>query len=290
MKVFLSWSGEQSRRVAEAIRDWLPNVHQRVEVFFSPNDVEKGAKWSNEIDLQLRDTRFCIVCLTPEALQSSWINFEAGAISKGIGQNRIAPLLLNLAKSDVSGPLSLFQLADFAVDDIRHVVRSLNNAFEEDRLSEDLLGRAFDRWWPDLDRSVSEIIKNSPAKSVSPKPQREVIDETLLNTREIIRQMSGLRKTSPNQRAISALAAININVTKLYEIIDAEEFVEGINPIQSLGRKMIQFNSVVGKTGGGSLVKLRSWVRPLRVPGAPALQVVASAEEKPGEDSDADGQ
>ena len=41
MKVFISWSGELSKNIAEVIKKWLPCIIQSVEVFFSPDDIEK---------------------------------------------------------------------------------------------------------------------------------------------------------------------------------------------------------------------------------------------------------
>ena len=45
MKVFISWSGEESRDYGEAIREWLENTLQRVEPYFTPEDTEKGTRW-----------------------------------------------------------------------------------------------------------------------------------------------------------------------------------------------------------------------------------------------------
>jgi hypothetical protein len=169
--------------MGEAFRRWLPNVHQQIELFFSPSDIEKGTKWATEVDAQLRDTRFCLVCLTPEALTSTWLNFEAGAISKGIGQNKVAPILFDLSKSDVSGPLSLFQLADFVQDEIRDVIRAINNSFEGQRINEDLLVRAFDRWWPDLERGIQTIRTDVEGGKTPTKSVPEMTQEILLTSR-----------------------------------------------------------------------------------------------------------
>jgi TIR domain len=82
MKVFISWSGERSRAVAEVLRQWLPNVIQAVTSWVSLDDIEKGAPWSTDIAVQLGECRAGLICLTPENLSASWLLFEAGALSK----------------------------------------------------------------------------------------------------------------------------------------------------------------------------------------------------------------
>ena len=61
MRVFISWSGELSERLAGAIRDWLPTVLTFVKPYFTPADIEKGARWQNEISKALATTSFGIV-------------------------------------------------------------------------------------------------------------------------------------------------------------------------------------------------------------------------------------
>lgn len=39
MKVFLSWSGEKSRAVAEALREWLPYINPEIEPSMSDSDI-----------------------------------------------------------------------------------------------------------------------------------------------------------------------------------------------------------------------------------------------------------
>jgi hypothetical protein len=78
VRVFISWSGEQSREIALALRDWLPPVIQAAkEPYMSEKDNEAGTLWDQVISAELEASNFGIVCLTPSNLESRWINFEA---------------------------------------------------------------------------------------------------------------------------------------------------------------------------------------------------------------------
>src|SRR5438045_9691418 len=82
MRVFICWSGERSRAVAEALYEWLPLVLQRVEPWMSTNNIEKGSQWRSGLALELENARVGVICLTPENLKSTWLHFEAGALAK----------------------------------------------------------------------------------------------------------------------------------------------------------------------------------------------------------------
>lgn len=43
MKIFLSWSGEKSKNIAESLKDWLEQVIQTSEPWISTS-IEKGKK------------------------------------------------------------------------------------------------------------------------------------------------------------------------------------------------------------------------------------------------------
>jgi hypothetical protein len=65
MNVFISWSGEVSRQLAEAVRDWLPNVLQSAKPYFTPADIEKGARWETDIAKALEEIDFLHYCFDP---------------------------------------------------------------------------------------------------------------------------------------------------------------------------------------------------------------------------------
>ena len=82
MKVFISWSGNISLKVALIFRDWLPSVIQSIEPYVSSEDIDKGARWSTDIAKELENSTFGILCVTKENLEAPWLSFEAGALSK----------------------------------------------------------------------------------------------------------------------------------------------------------------------------------------------------------------
>jgi len=119
-KVFISWSGELSNKVAEELRKWLPGVLQFVKPYFTPNDIDKGTRWSSEIAGELENSDVGIICLTKDNIERPWILFEAGALSKKINKSNVCTLLFNLEPTDLSGPLASFQSTKFEKADFKN--------------------------------------------------------------------------------------------------------------------------------------------------------------------------
>ena len=63
MKVFIRWSGERSKAVAEALQEWLRRVVQAVDPWIS-SEMTKGVRWSPEIVARLEESKVDIICLT----------------------------------------------------------------------------------------------------------------------------------------------------------------------------------------------------------------------------------
>jgi predicted nucleotide-binding protein len=179
MKVFLSWSGKVSLAVAEALRDWLPGVLQAVEPWLSSEDIPLGDRWANLIGEILESAEVGIICLTKENLNSQWLNFEAGAISKKFRQSLVCVYTLNISPSEISGPLSQFQCASTNRDDTYRLVSTLNNSLGESAVPEKYLERSFNLNWPFLQERLEEIIKSEQNKEKDKLHIEDKIDELL---------------------------------------------------------------------------------------------------------------
>ncbi len=101
MKVFIGWSGEQSREIGEAFRNWLPAVLQAVKPYFSPDDIATGARWESEISRELGETKIGLLILTPDSLTSPWLLFEAGALAKSMEKARVCHVLFGVEPTDI---------------------------------------------------------------------------------------------------------------------------------------------------------------------------------------------
>lgn len=161
MKVFISWSGERSKKVAQIFRDWLPTVIQAIEPFVSSEDIEKGSRWNTDIAQELKESRFGLICVTKENLKAPWLNFEAGALSKTIDNTYVAPILLDLKPSELKGsPISQFQATSFSKDDMKRLIETLNVA-AGNCLAPARLDKAFELCYPDLEKDIAELKKLS---------------------------------------------------------------------------------------------------------------------------------
>ncbi len=187
MKVFLSWSGQRSHKVACAFRDWLPSVIQSVIPYVSSEDIDKGARWSTDIAKELEASNYGMICVTKKNASAPWINFEAGALSKSLDKANVAPFLIDIKRSDVQGPLLQFQSVIFEKGELSKLVASINNRIaEKSRLTDSLLEKAFNVWWPHLEAQLKELEKSvEPPKPAAPADDKTKILEELL---ELARQ------------------------------------------------------------------------------------------------------
>ncbi len=184
MKIYFAWSGDRSLEIATALGNWISQVIQAVEPWIS-KEMDKGARWQEEIGSHLEEVKVGIVCLTPENLLSPWINFEAGAISK-MKDSYVCTFLLNLAPNDVHQPLSQFQHTRSEKEDIRRLLQTVNKlvgTFKEKALNERNFEEVFDTFWPRLEEQLKVI----SARTATPpaREQKEILDEILTVVRGI---------------------------------------------------------------------------------------------------------
>lgn len=207
MKVFISWSGERSKAIAEALHYWLPTIIQNLEPWMSEHDIDKGTRGLPAIAQQLEETQFGIICLTPENLNAPWLLFEAGALSKSQDQSRVWTFLYQMEHTDVHGPLAQFQHTKAERKDIRELLRVVNVAQGSPLISEPQLEVAFTRGWQDLEQrlqAIPNVEGDQPERS-----EKDMIKEIL----ELARARASERRQSSYEadRFMSSFLPLMIN-------------------------------------------------------------------------------
>ena len=185
-KVFISWSGPLTQKIAAELNGWIPKMLQNVQTYFTPDDIEKGAHWSNSIEKELSQSEIGILCLTQENQVSPWITFEAGALSKHKDVSRVCPLLFNFDNADLTGPLTIFQTTKFERDEFKKLMSTINECSEKP-LDNKTFDETYDVWWPKLEEKVSQILSEDDSIT---KPQKRDMQEILEEILELVRSSS----------------------------------------------------------------------------------------------------
>lgn len=186
MKVFISWSGQTSKNIAEIFRQWIPSVIQVVKPYYSPDDITKGTRWGTEIAKELDESKVGIICLTKDNLQSPWIMFEAGALSKNIDKSKVCPLLFGVEPTDIQGPLVQFQAAKFTKEEMKKVVKMINSELGDLALTTEVFENVFEMWWPRLGEKIeAELSKPLKSSDKDVRAERDILEEILSLTRGI---------------------------------------------------------------------------------------------------------
>ncbi len=223
MKVFLSWSGDLSHKVALTLRDWIPSVIQSIEPYVSSEDIDKGARWSTDIASELADSSYGILCVTKENLHAPWLTFEAGALSKTMDKSYVSPFLFDIKRSEVNGPILQFQSTIFEKEDVKKLLLSLNKADSAEQLTPERLENALDVWYPKLEEKLNVLLKDQVKTSVEITQEPENKDSFSTEILEEILDLSRVNQKllrSPDLDVHKELDSLN---KMLQEIITRSE-------------------------------------------------------------------
>jgi hypothetical protein len=186
MKIFLSWSGDQSREIANALYDWIPNILNNVEPWMSKFDIRAGKQWLAALSKELEGTHFGITCLTPTNLTEPWILFEAGALAKKVDEAYLCTYLAaDVQIVDIAEPLRPFQSVHWDKPGTKKLLDTINEALEKGGRPQPKLDEAFELWWPKLEAKLLATKPDAPqpAKKVTLDDLAKALDELLQRSR-----------------------------------------------------------------------------------------------------------
>ena len=253
MKIFISWSGNNSKLIAEYLKKWIEQIIQAAEPWISV-DIEKGKKWNFEISEKLENSKIGIFCVTKENLNSPWILFEAGAISKS-NDSFVCTFLIDLNPTDLIGPLSLFQATKFNKEDIFKLLVAINHSISksgEKGLTMENLKDLFEIFYPKLEKEIKLILENNKVEksnsSSEIRSERELLEESV----QILRQLK--QSILDNPIKTEAKELLNFYAEKYAKMVgDIEYFQVGTEGHIAEFMSIIQENPLLLKAYGGKV-------------------------------------
>jgi len=158
MKIFISWSGSTSKRIAEVLREWIPKVIQSAEPFLSSKDIPSGSRWLDKLNRELSETSIGIIILTKSTVKAPWLLFEAGALSKEFSSSRVIPILFGINKDEVNGPLSQFQILESTNQDFIKLFKEINSISSK-KINDEIITDLVDTYWYRIQRQIESALQ-----------------------------------------------------------------------------------------------------------------------------------
>lgn len=232
--VFLSWSGNVSKAIAQAWHEWLPLAMQGAKPWMSSSDISKGTPWFGELADQLKGIRIGIICVTPDNLTAPSIHFEVGALSKTVTERAyVCPYLFKVKNSDLTFPLSQFQTTVHGHDDTKQLFRTLHRALQTTNLKEEQMDQVFEKWWPDLEGSLQAIAPLTSGEQQPQRSDREILEEVLELVRDLVSRPSVDDSALTEVRYLPIQGIVGEGTSSRYEL--AGRVLAGVSPPLPLG-------------------------------------------------------
>jgi hypothetical protein len=164
-QIFICWSGERSKLLADIMQTWLKKVVPGLDVFTSMQ-IKKGARWFDVVSQKLAGSNAGLVCLTPEGMHSSWIHFEAGNLAHAIFQagqeqdgqliRRIFTFLFQVSPGKLEGPLAAYQSTQANQADTERMLLDIMDALQIS-FPADNWENHFRKYWADFETKLGRI-------------------------------------------------------------------------------------------------------------------------------------
>lgn len=161
-KIFISWSGEISKKIAIQLKYTLEKEifeGTGLTCFVSTVDISSGTDWWNKIKKELRQCHYAILCITKDNITAPWIYFEAGATTAK--EIPTVPLLINCdANILASTPLKGNQAIIFnEPESFKKMIKNVNDKFDLISISEKNLKKISANALDELQKSLTSELK-----------------------------------------------------------------------------------------------------------------------------------
>lgn len=167
MVIFISWSGEIAKSIAEALKEELANIFNtkdnKIEFFVSSQDIAAGADWFNEISRAIETSILGILCLTKENTTNEsiadWIVFEAGALAFHLKNKKaIIPMLFD-TNVPTKSPLRPFEFIKFTPTQYKKLICDINNNYLDKKYEENIIRDLANASYNRLSPTITAILK-----------------------------------------------------------------------------------------------------------------------------------
>lgn len=202
------------------------------------------------------------MCVTKDNLQSQWLNFEAGALSKAIDKSRVCPLLFRVKTTDITNsPILQFQMAVAEKNDVFKLFKSINTSLGENGLDESRLEKVFETFWPQMEKAFESIQdpNNGEEQKKGKKDTNDVILEEMLN---LLRSQQMMLRSPERILPVDYVEGVLQRLSR-----DRDKMLRNSIPprvFAELQRTEIEMNRVLSEMSDGNeenCDKVRSYVR-----------------------------
>lgn len=224
--LFISWSGELSKHIADELKLFFEETLQHIIPFFSP-DIQKGTLWLESINSAIDNSSAGILCLTKENHTKPWVLFESGALSR-VGV--VCPIVFGMKKEDLKSPLNIFQASEFTAKEFKKLFEDVSHSSGAN-LNQKIIDRIFENKgrFDNLKKRIDLILETYITDTISS-------DETLTLLKDMNSKLDTIVEgRSNNEIDLQYFDLLIDNFQNLIQKVDVKSEAKNKETIQNIG-------------------------------------------------------